>query len=103
MLVAVSSSAFTHLAARRPSKAVLRVSCEVFQGSAPAERLRAVVLAQTDPPRFGAAGLLSARGWRQDVLAIVTPRVNEKAGGPKKIQGKMRGRRRHVASLHFLY
>ena len=92
MLVAVSSFAFAHLGAWRPSSAVLRVSCRVNQESAPAERLRAVVLAQADDPRFGAAGLLPFRGLRQNVLAIMAPRVNEKAGGPKKKnEGKCAG------------
>ena len=84
MLVAVSFVACAYLGARRPSSAVLRVSCEVYQESAPAEHLRPVVLAQTDAPRFGAAGLLSFRGRRQDVLAITATRVNGKAGGRKK-------------------
>ena len=84
MLVAVSFFACAYLGARRPSSAVLRVSCEVYQGSAPAEHLRPVLLAQTDAPHFGAAGLLSLRGRRQDVLAITATRVNEKAGGRKK-------------------
>ena len=87
MLVAVSFVARAYLGARRPSSAVLRVSCEVYQESAPAEHLRPVVLAQTDAPRFGAAGLLSFRGRRQDVLAITAARVNEKAGGRKKKRG----------------
>ena len=84
MLVAVTSVACAYLGARRPSSAVMRVSCEVYQESAPAEHLRAVALAQTDASHFGAAGLLSFRGRRQDVLAITAPRVNEKARGPKK-------------------
>ena len=100
LLVAVSSFAFAHLGAWRPSSAVLRVSCRVNQESAPAERLRAVVLAQADDPRFGAAGLLPFRGLRQNVLAIMAPRVNEEAGGPKKKRGEMRGQRRRVTSLH---
>ena len=78
MLIAVCSAAFAHLGARRPFCAVLRVSCEVHQESAPAEHLRAGVLAQTDAPRFGAAGLLSFRGRRQNVLAISAPQANEK-------------------------
>ena len=92
MLVAVSSFAFAHLGAWRPSSAVLRVSCRVNQENAPAERLRAVILAQADDPRFGAAGLLPFRGMRQNVLAIMDPPGKRKSGGAgKKNEGKCAG------------
>ena len=84
VLVAVSSFAFAHLGPWRPSGGVLRVSREVIQESAPAEHLRAVAPALTDAPRSGAAGLLSPVGGVRAFWSLWPPRVNAKAGGPKK-------------------
>ena len=91
MLVAVSAFAFAHLGAWRPSSAVLRVSCEVYQGSAPAEHLRAVILAQRDAPRFRSGGAALLPWAASERLGYYGPPGKRKSGEPKKNKEKYAG------------